>query len=355
MKPPIVILVLLIGAFVVGDFAAIRYVISTNRPWPDPPGIILLGLVFGQVMLLSQWLVFSRWNIALRVLIAISGVFGLSNVVASATQGANNINYWFAILLVAFCTATVPTTMVRLSRWQITAKGHSRDATRMTVWQFSIWGLLSGTTAVAIVLGTAKQVELAFTTVVDAVTFFVCFALTGLVVFLVGLGIQSTKLAARVTMFVASIVCPLAGMLVGVSALQERESPARWALFGFSFGATMAIAVLALRVAGYRLSRAPLAAPNLEDAVGDELGVTAAESKVVEERGMESKGVETKGVEANGADERDVTSDDEMASSKLAMKIHGPEIPDVGAPDVAPPEIVVPRPTLSIHTEPEDD
>jgi hypothetical protein len=65
---------------------------------------------------------------------------------------------------------------------------------------------------------------------------------------------------------------------------------------------------------------------------------------------MEERVVESKSVELNGGDERD-----EMASSRLPIKIHAPELPDVMAPDDVPPEIAEHRPTLSIHTEPEDD
>ncbi|MDP7305455.1 MAG: hypothetical protein QGG09_20255, partial [Pirellulaceae bacterium] len=239
MKPSIVILVLLIGAFVLGDIAAVMYVDATNQHWPDLPGIFLLGLTFGQLMLLSAWFVFVRWNIAMRVLIVIAAVFGLSLVVALSTRGANAIGHWFAILLVAFCTAAVPTTVTRCFRWQINREGKSQSATGMTDWQFSIWGLLSGTTAVAIVMGTAKQVEMPLLVVGEAVVFFSCFALTGLSVLFAGLGIRLPQLAATIAIFVVSVICPLAGMFVGVSGLPQRENPLHWALFGFCYGATI--------------------------------------------------------------------------------------------------------------------
>ncbi|MDP6554816.1 MAG: hypothetical protein QGG71_09125, partial [Pirellulaceae bacterium] len=288
----------------------VMYVDATNQHWPDLPGIILLGMAFGQLMLLSAWFVFVRWNIAMRVLIVIPAVFGLSLVAALATDGANEISQWFAILLVAFCTVAVPTTMVRFLRWQIHLEGQSRSATGMTVWQFSIWGLLSGTTAVAIVLGTARQVEMPLLVVGEAVAFFGCVALTGLFVFFVPMGIRRLHLAAIVTVSVVFVVCPLAGMLVGVTGLPPKEHPLQWALFGFCYGATIAIAVLALRIADYRLSRIPLATPAMED-----------------------------------TDAEDDASVDVMPSTKLPIKIQFPEVPDVAAR----------HPSLSIHLPSEDD
>ena len=219
----------------------------------------------------------------------------------------------------------------------------------MSVWQFSIWGLLSGTTAVAIALGTAKKIELSFGEAFEAVTFFGCFALTGLVVLLLALGIKSTKLAPWLTLLVASVVCPLAGMFVGVTVLPQRERPVDWALFGFSFGATIALAVLALRVAGYRLSRAPLDPADLEGTDADELDVKAAKMRGVEEGGVKIE-----------LDERDVASIDALSATKQPIKIHVPEqpdvaLPDVALPDVAPPDIAESRPSLSIRTDFEDE
>jgi len=311
MKPPIVILVLLIGAFVLGDFASVRYVVSTNQRWPDLPGVILLALAFGQIMLLSAWFVFVRWNVAVRVLIMIPLVFGLSLVSALATDGGGAISQWFAILLVAFSTVAVPTTMVRFLRWQINLEGQTRPVTEMSVWQFSIWGLLSGTTAVAIVLGTARQVDITFIEVGEAVAFFSCIALTGLFVFFVAMGIRSLGLATIVTIAVVSVVCPFAGMLVGVTGLPPEENSLQWAMFGFCYGSTIAMAVLALRIAGYRLSRV-------------------------------SEMVDT---DTEGADVKGDLLVDVMPSIKLPMKIQVPEVS----------EVAVRHPSLLIHMEPEDD
>jgi hypothetical protein len=355
MKPPIVIFVLLIAAFVVGDFAAVKYVVSTNQGWPDLPGIILIGLAFAQIVLLSAWFVFVRWNIAIRVLGVISSCCGLSVVVSLSTSGAKIDNYWFAIVLVAFCTAIVPMAAVRMSRWQINVEGQAQSATRMsatrmTVWQFSIWGLLSATTAVAIVLGTAKQVEIDFDYVVDAVMFFGCFALSGLTVILVVLGIKSTKLAACVTTFVTFVICPLTGMLVGVAVLRERERPVDWALFGFSFGVTMAFAVVALRIAGYRLSRGPLDDPKLENTKVNDLDV-----KVIKIDGIEESGGKENGGEENSGEERGVVSIDVRPSITLPLKIHLPDMTDVELPNVELPDVAKSGPFLSIRTESDDE
>ena len=311
MKPPIVILVLLIGAFVLGDFASMRYINSTSQIWPDVPGVILLGLVFGQIMLLSAWIVFVRWNVAVRVLIAISLVFGLSLVGSQATSVGGKVSQWFAILLVAFSTTAVPMAVVRFLRWQINRDGQTRPATGMSVWQFSIWGLLSGTTAVAIVLGTARQVDITFVEIGEAVAFFSCIALTGLFVFFVAMGIRSMGLAAIVTIPVVAVVSPFAGILVGLTGLPREEHSLPWALFGFCYGSTIAMAVFALRTAGYRLSRGP----ELEDTVTE------------------------------GAKVKDDVSVDVMPSVKLPIRIQVPEVP----------EVAVRHPSLSIHMEPEDD
>ena len=96
------------------------------------------------------------------------------------------------------------------------------------------------------------------TILVHELAFFGCLAATGLLVFVIVMGIRKPAVAAMVTLPVVVILCPLAGMFTGRTEWPPEETPRLWAVFGFCFGATIAIAVLALRIAGYRLWRGPL-------------------------------------------------------------------------------------------------
>lgn len=255
MKPPHLILVLLISAFALGDIASLCYVQATHQFWPDLPGVILLSLVFSQQALAAVWFTFARGNIAVRLLIALGVEFGLTLVAAGATGAAQKIGPWFAIELLAFCSFVLPLGTAKLLRWRIRLADQANAAARLPSWQFSIWGLLSWTTAVAIAVGTARQVDMPLLAVAEASAFFGCIAANGLLVLAVSMGIRLPAVAATVTLLVVVMICPLAGMLIGRTGMPPQEHPMVWAIFGLCNGAAVAVSVLVLRVAGYRLDR----------------------------------------------------------------------------------------------------
>lgn len=260
MKPHHVILVLLIAALAASDLAGLAYVTSTAANWPDIPGVILFASTFGQIALLAAWLVFANWNLALRALIAVPTVLGLSFVAAGAIEGSErSVTPWFTIALIAFCWATFPLAAARWFRFQISPPGEVRPAARTPVWQFSIWGLLSITAAVAIVLGTARQLDMPAISVGQAFCFYTCLTATGLLVMGVSMGIRVPELAALVTIPAVTLVCPFLGLLMAASGASPRPDLQQWTLFGVCYGATIAVAVLVVRTAGYRLRRGPFA------------------------------------------------------------------------------------------------
>lgn len=307
MKPPTVILALLAGAFVLGDVAAVMYVDSSYQRWPDLAGVVLLGAAFGQLTLLAAWAVFANWNIAVRILLAVLVVLGLSFVAARATIETTTTQ-WFATLLVATCSLAVPMAITRCFRARINLKNQTARKTRMPAWQFSIWGLLTGTTAVAIALGTARQVDMPLTDVGKAAGIFTCIAVAGLLTFFTAMGIRVASIATVVTVVVVAAVCPLCGQLMGAAGLSGATEPQVWMLFGWCYGATIAISAIALRVAGYRLVR------------GD--------------RSM---------VDVEALASRDDVSGHGNGLVELPMSKSSPETPDDAA-----------RPSLAIHPKPDD-
>jgi hypothetical protein len=299
MKPPPVIFVLLVAAFAVGDFASLAYINLTHQRWPDLPGVILLGLVFSQQTLLAVWFTFSRWNIVVRLLISLAIVFGLTLVAAGATDGAEAVAPWFAIQLITMFSFAVPLWIAKLLRFRIGLEGEMYTASRLPGWQFSIWGLLSGTTAAAIAVRTARQVEMPLLPVGESIAFFGCLAMTGLLVFVIAMGIRKPAVAAMITLPVVVLLCPLAGIFSGRTEWTPVETPRLWAVFGFCFGATIAIAVLALRIAGYRLWRGPRRVPdvngaNVEDMpmMGTTVMGTTVEGTTVEGMSVEGTAAE---------------------------------------------------------------
>jgi len=256
MKPPQFLLALLFGALAMGDLATLTFVVSTARAWPALTGVMLASLAFGQTMMLAAWFVLAGGNIAIRVLTAIAIVFGLSLVAAGAIDGSGvRLAPWFAIQFVAFCAATIPLAAARGFGWQFNLEAQPRPDGRMSARQFSIFGLLSVTTAVAVALGTAKYIDMPDVGWGSAVVFFGCLTGTGLLVFVPAMGIKAPELAALVCIPIVALICPFGGLLMCASGLPPRPDPPLWMFFGGGYGATIGVVAVVLRVAGYRLTR----------------------------------------------------------------------------------------------------
>ncbi len=269
MKPHAILCLTLAMAFALGDLASICYINATHQRWPDLPGVILLGLVFAQQMMLAVWFTFARWNIVLRVLISLALVSGLAVVASEATDGRNTYGPWIAIQMVAFGFFATPLGISKLVRFHLGSASEFQAAANAPAWQFSIWTLLSCTTAVAIAVAAARQANLPLVTMGEAIAFLGCVSATGLIVFFVAISIRSQGKAALAALPAVFLVAPVGGMLTGGTGLPPVETPQCWALFGCCYGATIAVPVLVLRVAGLQLRRLPRRVPTSEDTAGD--------------------------------------------------------------------------------------
>jgi len=240
---------------VLSDIAAVGYVSTADQGWPHLPGVVLLAAVFGQMALLAAWFTFVRLNIVLRLLSALAGVLGLALIAAGATTDFEGLPLWFSLQLWSFVSFAVPMGMAKLARCDIRWEGQSAKAHFRTTWQFSTWGLLSATTAVAIALGAARQIEMPFIAVGEAIAFFGCIAATGLLVFAVAMGIRNPAAAVMVTLPLVIFAGPLTGIVIGQTGLPPDETIGLWIIFGLAFSTMIAVSVLVVRVAGLRLYR----------------------------------------------------------------------------------------------------
>ncbi len=255
MKPPLAIGLVILSCLIVGDAVALGYIHRNAASWPDLPGVVLLAISFSQVTLTAAWFSFCRWNVVLRLAVAAAAIAALAVVGAGATDGIHAVAPWIAIQSIVFGSQMLPLWLTKLYGFVIDAPYTKRAEADLPGWQFSVWGLLSGTTAVAIAITAARQMEMPMLDLSEAIAFFGCITAIGLVAFLVTMHVKTSAGAFGSALPVVILLCPFGGVLAGETGLPPEELPLRWALFGFAYGAAVAVAVLPIRLIGFRWRR----------------------------------------------------------------------------------------------------
>lgn len=251
-KPQLLPLWLAVLACVVVDAAMLLLV--RERMWPQAPGIVGVGLALGQVSLLGAWLVWGRWNAVWRVVLVAAAVYGISFLGSHSTDGPGNSSEWYGILLFYLAMLFVVFLISRLMGYRLTSGSSGTNQTAAVAGQrptqFSIWGLLSVTTAVGIVLTLLRFVDLPFLWDFEPIIFFLILTISSSVILFASFLPQWA-----VAVGVAVTVCPIAGLLMALNGLPNPNEWRELIAMNLIHGTCVLCGVSVAKIAGYRLSR----------------------------------------------------------------------------------------------------
>jgi hypothetical protein len=219
---------------------------TSGTDWPATPAVIAMGLVFGQAGLAAVLVAWGSGPLLLRALVAAPLVFFSAILAARSTN--ENLSLWLSVLLADAAIVAAPLGVARLAGVRIARIEEPPDAAGSR--QFTIFGLLTLTTLVAVVMGVCRLLD------------FPWHEIGGFTLFALALGsipwiCASTALAADRWYWVVlagGITCPLAGWLISLTGFPpEQDKLALIAMSCVQGGLTIA-ACAVVRVAGYRLA-----------------------------------------------------------------------------------------------------
>jgi hypothetical protein len=245
---------LLIVTWIVLDALFVSAIESQGLNWPAWPAILGMGFVFAQSTHLSAWLVWGHSNIAVRIGAGVAAMYALAYLTSVATMGTPGTSMWFGGQLI-FALGALPAFLAaRLRGLRFVVDAEDGVATwaagQPIAQQYTIWGILSLTTAVAIALAAIRMTAIEHDDIVSAFIFFIMISSNGTIVFLAMFLIRNllvVELIATVTAISLGWLCPLSGL-----PDDERRELVTMTL-------TQAIAVIGtaivLRVGGLRSTR----------------------------------------------------------------------------------------------------
>jgi hypothetical protein len=211
MNARLLLIVLLVLAAVSVDVA--MAVLAHGRRFPSVAPTLLLALALAQTGLLAAWLAVGPGSIAIRygacVLAVMCFSWPLSNV------SLPNYAQWLGVLGVYLTAVAVP---VFLFRWFVVelprrrAEGGSRSRNRLPAGQWTLAGIMSLTTVVAVSLALARAVELPNEELLPVIVACLGFSATTLVALWITCGIERQVWHLPAVL----LVCPLIGAVVGV-------------------------------------------------------------------------------------------------------------------------------------------
>lgn len=218
---------------------------TSGTDWPSVPAVIAMGLVFSQVGLAAVLVVWGSGPLLLRSLAAIPLLFFAAILAARSTN--ENLPAWISILLAILAIVSAPLAVARLAGVRIVPSDEPLDAAGSR--QFTIFGLLTLTTLVAMILGVCRLLRFPWQEIGQVSLFAV--ALGGIPWFC-----SPTALAADRWQWVvipATVVCPLAGWLISLTGFPPEEHKLALVAMACVQGALTIGACAVVRVAGYRL------------------------------------------------------------------------------------------------------
>lgn len=257
MKSSSLIVWLLFAAFVAIDLAMIRELQVKRNEWPEAGGVIGLGLSFSQIALLALWAVWGRSKILFRAVNTLLGVWAVGCLASfSAAGNLDDLGVWFGVLLFYCCVSLIPFVVGRVVGYELfnqyAASPRNVDR-RLTANQFTIWGILSLTTAVGIALAVIPSADFPTGKLLEVAGFFTLLAVT-----VCGILLLALLLSRIVIVILATVViCPAAGTLLSLTKLAPGDGPLELVLMMCVQGVVILSAAIILRTAGYRLARQP--------------------------------------------------------------------------------------------------
>ncbi len=217
---------------------------SSGADWPAVPAVIAMGLVFAQVGLAAVLVVWGSGTLLLRSLVAIPLIFFAAILAARSTN--ENLPAWISILLAITVIVGAPLSIARLAGVWIVKSCEPLNMAGSR--QFTIFGILTLTTLVAVILGIGRLL-------------FPWREIGGVALFALALGgipwiCAPTALAAdrwHGIVIPAVVVCPLAGWLISLTGFPPEQHKVALIAMACIQGALTIGACAVVRVAGYRL------------------------------------------------------------------------------------------------------
>lgn len=252
LKSSTVVVMLLVVACVAVDFAVVNEVAAERVTWPHTMGAVDIGLAIGQMCLLVVWFVWGtrRVSVFWRAAICTSGYFGLSWMMARGEDYSDPTGEYFFISLLYVVVVAAVLFPARILGYKIHDRSSS-DTELVTVGRpirFSIWNLLSTTTAVCVLLGLLRFIEPPNGPWLMPSGFFLVLAVTTCLILFVSFRWHWFRAAITV-----AIVSPLAGE--ALHAFTEYHASTPYIIFVAAACTNVFAGVRVLRSAGFALRR----------------------------------------------------------------------------------------------------
>ncbi len=254
MKPRHVLFGLLAVAAALLNLVLAARIEYAGHDWADAVTVLAMALAFAQIAPLCLWLVWGQWNLTIRVAALLGVVVASSWLCVRATT--NDLWQWFTVLSIYAAITCCGFLAAGFAGYEVDDIVARRDRAAsggsQRQWQFSIFNLLSWMTSFALVLWSTQWYG---RPIGDA---------AGLIVGLSGLALLSIV----VSLFVLRLrfvgwalallfLCPATGIVL--ASLLVRQSTELTTMIFLMCALTcpqglfVALAVLVIRVAGYRL------------------------------------------------------------------------------------------------------
>lgn len=251
---------LLFVSFLAFDLALFGHLVVQRTIFPHWIGVSTVGTVMAQVALVSIGVVWGRINLAVRLLLGGTCVLGLACLAAAAAYPADP-RTWFGGLLLFSLIMLIPLQCARIRGVCLTIFLRGSDfafqPSRPPNLRFTIWGLLSTTTVVAIGLTAAKFAEFRVNGMLDDWPVWILIAITACTACGAMFLRQSSSVVKFAVMPVALLaLCALGGVGIYYASPPQLQIHVMM-LMNLTNGATAALAGLVLRVAGVRLAWRP--------------------------------------------------------------------------------------------------
>ncbi len=252
MKSSTLIGTLLVAAVCAIDLAVIGEIQVRKNEWPAAAGVMGIGLAFAQVVLISLWAVWGRFNVIVRSVTALVAVFLTAFVGSYSTDGhGRETNEWFGVLLLYAALTIVPFTVARMAGFQLNTDNRLKlkvESSSLATNQYTVWGLMSLMTAVAIACAVMRFVAFPIGEAVAAAVFFSLLAA-------VACSTSFSFLHSRVLwipIVVALIAYPVAGIILGFVDFAPNHQKVELIFAIVTQGIVTAAAMLMLRSGGFR-------------------------------------------------------------------------------------------------------
>jgi hypothetical protein len=247
---PDFLLGLLFAAVLVLDLAGIAVLRSGESDWPSRPAVVAMGFAFAQTGLVAVLLALGGGLFWTRAALA-APVYCSAACLGchAARHTSEHLPVWFLIMLVDGAVVAAPLVVARLAGLGI-VRGAGRKSPSGSR-QFTILGVLTLTTIVAILLGLARLFQFPWHEIGSVVLFSLA---AGGIPWL-GALITLSDLSWLVAGLAMTIYCPLAGWLISLTGFPPPDV-AELIVMSCLQGAITIAACAVARIAGYRLTLA---------------------------------------------------------------------------------------------------